>query len=112
MECRHLDGDPSNNQLSNLCWGTSAENAADRIEHGTIGRGSVSPTAKLIEADVIAIRQLYARGMLQKEIAALFGLSESSTSAIINGKQWPHVPAPEAVGRLILIAAGQTRLER
>jgi hypothetical protein len=31
---RHLDGNPSNNSLMNLRYGTSAENAYDRIAHG------------------------------------------------------------------------------
>lgn len=32
---RHLDGDPSNNRLSNLAWGTSSENNHDQVRHGT-----------------------------------------------------------------------------
>jgi NUMOD4 motif./HNH endonuclease. len=32
---RHLDGDPANNTLDNLRWGTYAENVRDSIEHGT-----------------------------------------------------------------------------
>jgi hypothetical protein len=35
MECRHLDGDPANNRLENLRWGTHRENAADQVRHGT-----------------------------------------------------------------------------
>lgn len=35
MEARHLDGDPSNNSLKNLCWGTAIENWRDRYDHGT-----------------------------------------------------------------------------
>lgn len=27
---RHLDNDPSNNHANNLCWGTKAENEADK----------------------------------------------------------------------------------
>jgi len=34
MECRHLDGDPSNNRLENLRWGTPAENTEDKRKHG------------------------------------------------------------------------------
>lgn len=34
MLCRHLDGDPKNNTLSNLRYGTPKENSADRITHG------------------------------------------------------------------------------
>lgn len=39
---RHLDGDPSNNHLNNLAYGTPAENVADAIRHGTVAKGSKS----------------------------------------------------------------------
>lgn len=32
---RHLDGDPSNNQVSNLAWGSHSENGHDAVRHGT-----------------------------------------------------------------------------
>lgn len=32
---RHVDGDPTNNRLTNLVWGTHAENTADTLRHGT-----------------------------------------------------------------------------
>ncbi len=32
--CRHLDGDPSNNALENLTWGTPSENMYDKARHG------------------------------------------------------------------------------
>ncbi len=35
MECRHLDGDPANNRLDNLAWGTASENAQDNVRHKT-----------------------------------------------------------------------------
>ena len=34
-ECCHRDGNPANNHVSNLYWGTSAENRQDSIRHGT-----------------------------------------------------------------------------
>lgn len=35
MQVRHLDGDPANNRLTNLAFGTAAQNARDRDEvHG------------------------------------------------------------------------------
>lgn len=34
-EVRHLDGDPANAVLKNLSYGTSSENARDKLRHGT-----------------------------------------------------------------------------
>ena len=33
-ECRHLNGDPADNRLENLCWGTRHENIMDSVRHG------------------------------------------------------------------------------
>lgn len=35
MESRHLNGDPLDNRLGNLMWGTKAENESDKVRHGT-----------------------------------------------------------------------------
>lgn len=34
-DIRHLDGDPSNNTLANLAYGTRTENNLDAVRHGT-----------------------------------------------------------------------------
>ena len=34
-ECRHLNGNPADNRLANLCWGTRSENILDSVRHGT-----------------------------------------------------------------------------
>lgn len=34
MEVLHRDGNPANNSLANLRWGTKSENARDQIRHG------------------------------------------------------------------------------
>jgi hypothetical protein len=40
MESLHDDGDPTNNQLSNLSWGTHLRNMRDTIRHGTSNKKS------------------------------------------------------------------------
>ncbi|MGP9720952.1 NUMOD4 motif-containing HNH endonuclease [Corynebacterium sp. AOP40-4SA-5] len=35
MEVRHIDGDPTNNRVGNLQYGTRSENMDDRVTHGT-----------------------------------------------------------------------------
>lgn len=39
QQSRHLDGNPSNNNIANLIWGTSSENYNDRRLHGTDNSG-------------------------------------------------------------------------
>jgi len=57
MECLHIDGNPSNNNLTNLRWGTSKENSEDCITHKTIARGKRLPQTKLTEDQVKVIRE-------------------------------------------------------
>lgn len=57
-QCRHLDGNRYNNAASNLKWGTPAENANDKILHGTNGAGEKNSMAKLSASDVEKMRNI------------------------------------------------------
>ena len=43
LEVRHLDGDPTNNHVTNLRYGTHSENMQDRIRHGWLNIAPDSP---------------------------------------------------------------------
>ncbi len=57
-EVRHLNGNPSDNRIDNLAWGTHRENEADKRLHGTMVRGEKQWMSRLTEAQVIEARAL------------------------------------------------------
>lgn len=86
--CRHLDGNPANNRLENLAWGTMAENSQDTIRHGRVRRGSELHNARLTADQVKAIR---ADARMQSVIANEYGVDQSHISRIKSGDVWAHV---------------------
>lgn len=91
-ECRHLDGDPSNNNIDNLEWGTHKENENDKIVHGTLLKGENHPRSKFTKEQVIKIRELYKTGKyVQRELAVIFNVSRSSIRNVTNSRVWKHV---------------------
>ena len=97
----HHDGDPWNNDPSNLYWGTPQDNVADAVRHGThspppVMPGTKHPNCKLTDAQVEAIRAEYVRsapgrnGGKPKEgsqtwLAAKYGVSQKLISLILIG---------------------------
>lgn len=74
-----------------LAWKSPAENAADKLVHGTDSRGEKAGTAKLTEADVLEIRRL--RGVeTQTALARMFGVDRSNIGLIQRRKNWGWLP--------------------
>jgi hypothetical protein len=104
MECRHLNGDPQDNRLINLTWGTRQENANDKMRHGTqakgdshyartqpwrVARGDCQGCVKLTKWNIlIDIPILSARGWPQRWIAKEFSVHYSTIHAVFTGKTW------------------------
>lgn len=82
----HGDGDRTNNRLTNLRWGTPAENAADRDRHGTTARGERVGTAKLSDADVAELRRIGASGGNVRDAAARFGIHPEHAHRVARGR--------------------------
>jgi hypothetical protein len=76
QECRHLDGDPANNNIENLQWGTRSENHHDAIRHGTHTclSGERHP-ARRVTASMASDMVRLAKIMPRKMIASHLGVS-------------------------------------
>lgn len=88
MECRHLNGNPADNRLENLAWGTHTENQQDRFAHGTDNRGERNGRAKLTADDVREIRKLSRQGRSIGDLARQFGVVAGTIDHIITGRNW------------------------
>lgn len=86
----HGDGNPTNNRLTNLRYGSAVENIADAKRHGTFRIGSRCSFAKLGEADAARIKSLLcSRSVLS--LAREYGVSRGCIAGIRNGRNWKHV---------------------
>jgi hypothetical protein len=96
MEINHLNGDKLDNRLPNLQCCTHSENV--RHSHRVLGRkfggklGADHSRALLTEADVLTIRDIYAkRAMTQAAIARSYGVSKGCIEGICRRKNWRHI---------------------
>lgn len=87
-ECRHKDGDRSNNRLSNLAWGTHQENDEDRIAHGRMPRGEASGHARLT---IDAVRQIRSSPLTDRALGRLFDVDPSTISCVRRRATWAWV---------------------
>jgi len=86
-QCRHLDGNKLNNNLSNLTWGTRRENQLDRLLKGNDNRGEKHGMNKLTKTQVRKIRKLLGK-KYHKEIADVFNVHKSTISSIALKRTW------------------------
>lgn len=89
FQCRHLDGDKTNNAASNLAWGSAKQNATDKLAHGTSGHGEKNPMAKLTRENVLEMREIRQKTKHSyKIIAEKFGVSTMTAFRAITGQSW------------------------
>ena len=94
LMCRHLDGNPINNCLDNLKWGTPKENGQDTISHGRTVKliGESNPGSKLKEGEVWLIKKILESGVSsQMKISKMFNVTRSCIQGIDNGRTWQHI---------------------
>lgn len=87
-QINHIDGDKTNNHVSNLEWCDRSHNQVHARKLKLQG-GERTNTAKLNELCVKAIRKIYPR-LTKKELADCFGVTESAITAVINKRNWKY----------------------
>lgn len=87
QESRHKDGKRDRNVLENLMWATKSINEKDKAIHGTGRdvRGTLNPTNKLTEDDVLLIR---GSGESATMLADRFGVSKYTIFDIRSRRRW------------------------
>jgi len=88
---RHTCDTPACCEPQHLVLGSQLENMKDKVERDRQAKGSKGGKAKLTDDMVREIRDLYSSGMTQKDIAAMFPVTQSSVSLIVMRKQWTHI---------------------
>ena len=90
----HINGKPSDNRLENLVWETHSENCLRRVEHGTQRdvKGEKSDTAVFTEAQVLEIRDRYAKGgCTHRSLGKEYGVHFTTIGYILKRVTWKHV---------------------
>ena len=91
MMCRHRDGVRTNNNLSNLVWGTQEENEADRAVHGTDNSAERNGRSVLDWSIVRQIRSEYRpgfRGKGYKALAKKYNVAPGTVHSVLSGETW------------------------
>ena len=98
-QCNHKNGIKADNRIGNLEWTTQSKNTKHAYDKKLIinnktsrNVGSKNGKSKLTEIDILEIRKLYKKGLLQKELMKKYNVCSSKISSIINYKSWKHVP--------------------
>ena len=89
--CRHLDGNPSNNHISNLAWGTPKQNSEDMVHHGR-SRSGLSK-GSLTDDQVLDIRKRANAGESYVDILADYPDQQLPTiRRSATGLRYTHLP--------------------
>ena len=89
----HKCDNPSCVNPDHLFLGTPQDNMTDKVKKSRQSNliGSYNPNHKLIEEDIIEIKNLLLSGMKQKEIAQKYNVDRMTIYYIKYNKTWKHI---------------------
>jgi hypothetical protein len=91
----HIDGNKSNNSVTNLEWCTYSENMQHAVGKGLNAipnlKGELHPQSKLTVAGVKQIRERYKNGETPPSLAKEYGVTRAQIYNIIHFKHWRNI---------------------
>ena len=93
MQINHLDGNKSNNHITNLELCTAQENTIHAYALGLSKgkKGETNSMAKVSEQDVINMYSMFLKGYDNSQVASIYGLSDRYVSLVRHGKRWEYL---------------------
>lgn len=90
MQINHLDGDKSNNHISNLELCTPSENTQHAYDTGLASgkSGQENSGAKVSEQDVLQMYGLFKLGYSNKVVGEMYGIHDRYVSLLRHGHRW------------------------
>lgn len=83
--CRHLSGDPYDNRMGNITWGTIQENSNDRVAHGNSGKLLNPQSAENLYRDAHSGKFTY------KELVEKYQVSQIAVWKVKTGRSWKAI---------------------